>query len=728
MSFDVDKLYALLPAVHRQRDAEQGYPLRQLLDLLADQVAVLEEELDQLYDNQFVETAAPWALPYLGDLLGIRGLPPGNLAHSPRAEVARTVAWRRRKGTAAMLEELAFNVTGWPARAVEFFQRLATTQHVNHVRPNARARAWISDPWNHAAARDRIQRADALEFVGSAFEDLARTLEVRRIQSGRGRWNLPNVGVFLWRLRAQSFTRVALTPVPAFGGGDALAGRRFRFHPLGLDAPLFNEPDAEPAFDHLAGPENLPLPITRRMLKGTPLEPQRVPALRRRFAASTLYYGRCLRLELPQADPSHAPTAIEAAQVVVCDLADARTGSTLTGWAHERAGEADGVCLLDPQRGRVVFPAAPARMPLGTCCRGFSGDIGGGEYARIGSFTTHRFEVTESVPRVAGTAHSHATIQDAVQAARAAARAPALVEVRDSGRYEEPVSFTQIDAGDGEIELRAQDGAFPTVFLRPAADAFELTGNASGTIVMNGLQLAGKRLRVHGKLGRLVLRHCTLVPHRDFQDGRASAEGKPLVKSPPEFCLSIESSGTQVVIEDSLLGGIHAGADVKVSLKNCFVDTGSQTNPALNDTHATTGAATWVVENCTVVGTVAIGTLELSSNSILLGDFVHVQRRQEGCVRFCWLPDDAQVPRRYRCLPDDGHPGVRPHFTSLDFAAPAYGQLSGFCPEAIRRGADDGGELGVFHNLFQPQREAHLRARLEEYVRLGLEAGVFYAT
>ena len=74
MSFDADRLYALLPAVHRIRDAEQGYPLRQLIGVIADQAAVLEEHLEQLYDNQFVETAAPWALPYLGDLLGLRGL------------------------------------------------------------------------------------------------------------------------------------------------------------------------------------------------------------------------------------------------------------------------------------------------------------------------------------------------------------------------------------------------------------------------------------------------------------------------------------------------------------------------------------------------------------------------------------------------------------------------------------------------------------------------------
>jgi hypothetical protein len=36
--------------------------------------------------------------------------------------------------------------------------------------------------------------------------------------------------------------------------------------------------------------------------------------------------------------------------------------------------------------------------------------------------------------------------------------------------------------------------------------------------------------------------------------------------------------------------------------------------------------------------------------------------------------------------------------------------------------------MGVFHDLFQPQREAYLRARLQEYLRFGLEAGVFHAS
>ncbi len=48
--------------------------------------------------------------------------------------------------------------------------------------------------------------------------------------------------------------------------------------------------------------------------------------------------------------------------------------------------------------------------------------------------------------------------------------------------------------------------------------------------------------------------------------------------------------------------------------------------------------------------------------------------------------------------------------------------------KSIRQGADDGGEMGVLHALFQPQRETNLRIRLDEYLRFGLHAGIFYAT
>ena len=74
MSFDADRLYELLPAVHRIRDAEEGEPLRALLSVIAEQVGVLEADLDQLYDDQFIETCAEWVTAYIGDLIGYRPL------------------------------------------------------------------------------------------------------------------------------------------------------------------------------------------------------------------------------------------------------------------------------------------------------------------------------------------------------------------------------------------------------------------------------------------------------------------------------------------------------------------------------------------------------------------------------------------------------------------------------------------------------------------------------
>jgi hypothetical protein len=54
--------------------------------------------------------------------------------------------------------------------------------------------------------------------------------------------------------------------------------------------------------------------------------------------------------------------------------------------------------------------------------------------------------------------------------------------------------------------------------------------------------------------------------------------------------------------------------------------------------------------------------------------------------------------------------------------------LAETCAEEITRGADDESEMGVFHDLFQPQREANLRARLDEFTPAGMDPGLIFAT
>ena len=67
---------------------------------------------------------------------------------------------------------------------------------------------------------------------------------------------------------------------------------------------------------------------------------------------------------------------------------------------------------------------------------------------------------------------------------------------------------------------------------------------------------------------------------------------------------------------------------------------------------------------------------------------------------------DSITPRRFTCLPDAATSATSlPHFTSLRYGDPGYCQLRRATARVIREGADDGGEMGVMHALFQPQRE-----------------------
>ena len=109
-----ERLYQLLPAIHRLRDAEQGQPLRALLAVIEEELTALELDAARLYDNWFIETCDEWTVPYIGDLVGARPIRPVPSAGvSTRAWVANTLAYRRRKGTALVLEQLARDVTGW---------------------------------------------------------------------------------------------------------------------------------------------------------------------------------------------------------------------------------------------------------------------------------------------------------------------------------------------------------------------------------------------------------------------------------------------------------------------------------------------------------------------------------------------------------------------------------------------------------------------------------------
>ena len=70
MAGDPDRLYNLLPAFYRERDAGEGYPLQALLRVIAGQAGLVEDDIRAFWDDLFIETCRPWVIPYLCDLVG----------------------------------------------------------------------------------------------------------------------------------------------------------------------------------------------------------------------------------------------------------------------------------------------------------------------------------------------------------------------------------------------------------------------------------------------------------------------------------------------------------------------------------------------------------------------------------------------------------------------------------------------------------------------------------
>lgn len=659
MSFDAQRLYELLPAIYRIRDAELGEPLKDLLAVIADQIGVLEENLEQLYDDQFIETCAQWVVPYIGDLIGYRALHDVvPKTGSERAEVAHTIGFRRRKGTATMLEQLARDVTGWNARVVEFFQLLGWIQYMNHIRP---ASFYAPD----------LRQWEALERLNTPFDTVAHTVDVRRIATGQGKYNISNIGIFLWRLNACSLTRSPAAQVDA---------RRFLFDPLGRDVQLFTRPKPEVEITHLAEPINVPNPISRRVLD--------------QYLA--LDYGSAESIYLE---------GIDGSVIDACNLSDAGGGT----WAHTPP---PGRVAIDPVLGRIAFGDAQAQPPLVTFHYGFSANMGGGEYDRSDTLDALLTPiVTVPTPK--------ATIQGALTDVVSGG----VVEISDSGRYVE-TPFIAVDAGQ-RLELRAADEHRPALVL---AGDLKISGGAQSEATLNGLLIAGGALRVAAAAGnqlqRLRLRHCTLVP--GAQPG-----------------LVVEIADVTVEIDHCIVGGLRIAEGAHVQITDSIVDAMSETGVAFAQADGVSAGGALQVVDSTIIGKIHTLELELASNSIFMaalaagdpwtvpvGTPLRSEKKQSGCVRFCHVPWSAIVPRRYRCQPASASDAlrVRPQFTSLRYGDPGYGQLAQRTAVEIRTGADDEAEMGAFHKLYQPQRETNLRVRLEEYLRFGLEAGIFYVT
>jgi hypothetical protein len=711
------RIYGLLPTIYRTRDAAAGAPLQALTGVIAEQVAVLEQDLNNLYADQFIETCAPWVVPYIGDLIGwtggFEGVPNGVRS---RAEVANTMGYRRRKGTVIALEQVGHDVTGRPVHVVEYFRRLAVNQSFRRLRPY------------HSSFVD-LRRGAALTRIGGPFDTLNRTVDVRRIPPrdrtpsipdnaaldialhGEGRVNIPNIGAWVWRWIAYSVTGQAATPVDP---------RRFMVSPLGNDMPLFNAPPPRGSFQGLTTRADVPQPIGRREFHDDP----------------AAFYGASQGLVI------HVNgVALGLDAICVCDLSD-----FLGGWGPALPGKV----AIDPVLGRISFAdglPVPGTVTL-DYHYGSSADIGGGPYDRTQTLGLDSTKVTWTQVIGAGATDIFGvpvTLEDAVILFNAqpigtvglivlANFTVTNVNLTGAGRIVVQPGTTlwiiaaQVLPNGNWLPSNARPTLLGDIEIDGAATQ---PGVTPGRVFFNGLLIAGTILSQNGSAD-VTLQDCTLVPGE-----RLTRDGLP--EDPDAPSMVIQAAGSSLTIDRCIVGPllVHAAATARVT--NTVVDATARWHVAYAGPDAVAEGGSLQVEDSTIIGKVRTHLLPLASNTVFLARralrhdpweaAIWCTRRQSGCVRFCFVPTDAITPGQYRCLPGTDaslEEALAPQFVSLRYGSPSYGLLSGDCPVAIWQGADDESQIGAYHLLFETQGVGNLRSRLDEYMPFGLEAGIFF--
>jgi hypothetical protein len=208
-----------------------------------------------------------------------------------------------------------------------------------------------------------------------------------------------------------------------------------------------------------------------------------------------------------------------------------------------------------------------------------------------------------------------------------------------------------------------------------------------------------------------------------------------------------ETPGLTVQISKSILGTVWVNGQVTASISDSIIDATDPTGVAYVASTTPKGqnpkpGGPLSLSGCTVVGKVYSSLLTLVTNSLVWAGLSEADtagtppswaaplwacQQQNGCVRFSFIPAASIVPRQYECVVEGGG-SPQPIFVSLRYGDPGYGKLPADTDDLIRRGADDGGEMGGFHFILAPLRETDLRTRIQEYIPVNLEFGIFYQT
>lgn len=716
-AYYADKLWNPLPALYRTEDTDafdKPGPLRELVNRIGAQAAVLRRSIDRLWEDQSIETCDDWVISYIADLLATR-LVASLDARGQRLDVAKTIYYRRRAGTVAILEEIATDITGWNARVVEFFRRLARTRH--GLDPAIGLPSATEDPEGNHALQAAQGLVGALTYTSiggfadlhnaygaskahSAFDEFFHTADLRRGRGQVGWHNIPRLGVFLWRLYSfpteipRDIEQLKATPV-----ADTACTGHYTFDPTGREIPLFAA--AARAFgDNWTSPLEwqLPAPISTPLL-GTHLA--------RLYPAISPIDGSLLPNSLAVFDLQG--NLIPASQIT----AD--------------PNKLNVAFFIYPEKGRLVKRQnAPAGDILVTYHYGFSSNIGAGPYdRRIVGETSTLAPSPESVVSGGG---------NACAAPLGSVAPTGTVTISDSLTYVAVSDVGNTATGIQQVKVLAENKTRPLVRLpAPAPNVTEwvFTGAEGSALTLEGLFVSGGDIVLRGDFDSIALTCCTLDPGNSSEAENPpmlyakAVDGRDLVPCH----LWIEGQVRELTIKRSIVGPIAARGSGEVETLT-VTDSIVQALGTEEALHLTSGEVE--LSRCTVLGPATVH--RLNASECILDEVVRVEDPQHGCVRFSAWATGSVLPRQFESV--EIAPKA-PLFTTRAFGQPGYAQmlagadaaiLSGARGATISQGAADGSEMGAFARDKAPIKERSLLIKYQEFMPLGLIPVIVHAT
>ena len=673
----------LPPALRAAPDDDAGAP--RLLDLLLlgvdRQFEALEEDIDLVWQDLFIESCSGWAVPYIGALLG---LPPD----AERAEVASAIALRRRKGTPAALEAFAEIVSGLTARVIEGWQVTVWAQRPGHPPPPRVSSFDMRD-----GSRFRI---------GSPFDRASHSI------TPSGRYSPRAAIAVLWPWQVRTYRAVEAAPLPE--------PARFALHPLGAEAPPYLRPLPAVAEDNglrrRTGDElDAPACATYRAVQALATVPEQIT-----YGTNwTVRADHPLAQELGPGRPALLSLTAAGAAVPWSAL---RLGSLPPGGPASASPLADEV-VVDLARGHAELGsnfAAPVRAtwhrPVPALLGALASDGDANPAARV---------VVIVNPALPATGHVVHTLQDAFAAGEAlsAGLDPTLTI---PGRPDVEIRLESSD----RLAAPPPQAFTPTLrrwrILAPRTATPTVTGDLEldlehGCLSLEGFALAGD-LELGKRLDGVELRHLTMD----------AAGGTSLLVEAGAWGLSLAA-------RRCILGAIRADLGAfPIDLSDCIVDghgaalrvCGGSPGGSPRDAVArrTTLDPALDADGVTFAGPVRVESAD--AVDCLFADGIEVVQQQEGCLRHCYLGPDLSTPpshpATYRCGPFPA-----PTFASIGFEAAGYYAIELEPEHPLLSAGSDGGEVGAYHHLRRAARIERLRRRIHEFVPLGLRPGVALA-